>query len=70
MKVKLGFRVALLMGMLLLLVFTFKTQPAAAGDCMADCQSAWVRCIENGLPLSACNDMKTACQSNCPPQGN
>jgi len=66
MKLKLGFRVALLTGMLLLLVSTFKTQPAACSGCTDECYSSWVRCIENGYPLSVCNSRKDACKSNCP----
>ena len=66
MKLKLGFRVALLTGMLLLLVSTFKTQPAACWGCTDECHSSWVRCIENGYSLSVCNARMDACKSNCP----
>jgi len=70
MKIKLAFRVALLTGMLLLLVSTFKTQPAACSDCTNQCQSSWYSCIENGRDLSVCNAIKEACVSHCPPEGN
>ena len=70
MKVKLAFRVALLTGMLLLLVSTFKTQPAACSDCTDQCNSNWANCIQNGLPLGACNDIRDACKSRCPPQND
>jgi hypothetical protein len=66
MKVKLGFRVALLTGMLLLLVSTFKTQPAACSPCTDQCYSAWVTCIENGSPPTVCSEIKDACKSRCP----
>ena len=71
MKLKLGFRLVLLTGMLLVLVSTFRTQPAAAcspgwyDGCMSACSNNWVDCIVNGLPLSACNEIKWACQGNC-----
>ena len=70
MKVKLGFRVALLTGMLLLLVSTFKTQPAACSACTDSCQSHWYTCIENGHDLTTCNDIKEACVSRCPPNND
>ena len=65
MKVKLGFRLALLTGMLLLLVSTFKTQPAACSPCTDACYNSWVTCIENGHPTVVCNEIKDACKSRC-----
>jgi len=70
MKVKLGFRVAFLTGMLLLLVSTLQTQPAACSDCTNQCQSNWYTCIENGHDLNVCNDIKSACINRCPPNND
>lgn len=72
MKVKLGFRVVLLTGMLLVLVSTFRTQPAAAcspgwyDGCMSACGDAWWECavIFRG-PYAYCESSKMACEGNC-----
>lgn len=68
MKVKLGFRLMLLTGMLFVLVSTFQTQPAAAcgsNSCLDGCANNWANCIMNGLPLTVCNDIRDACKSRC-----
>ena len=71
MKVKLAFRVALLTGMLLLLVSTYKTQPVAAcspgwyDGCMSSCSNDWGNCIVNGLPWEYCGAKRDGCQDNC-----
>lgn len=65
MKVKLGFRLALLTGMLLVLVSTFQMQPAAASLPNCNCTSNWYNCIQNGHPLSVCNDIRDACRTRC-----
>ena len=70
MKVKLAFRVAFLTGMLLVLVSTFKTQPAACSACTDSCQSKWYTCIENGRELNLCNDLKEDCIAHCAPNND
>jgi hypothetical protein len=71
MKVKLGFRVALLTGMLLLLVSTYKTQPVAAcspgwyDGCVSACWGNWGNCVSNGIPVDVCSDIRNGCQGNC-----
>lgn len=72
MKVKLGLRVMLLTGMLLVLVSTFRTQPAAAcspgwyDGCMSACGDAWWDCavIMRG-PWIVCENNRNACEGNC-----
>lgn len=50
MKLKLGFRIALLTGMLFMLIATYKTQPAGACSpgwfegCVSSCDTAYRNC--------------------------
>ena len=71
MKVKIGFRVALLTGILLLLFSTLKTQPVAACSpawyegCMSHCSEMYVFCVASNMPLQSCTNSRIACDENC-----
>jgi hypothetical protein len=71
MKFKLGFRVALLTGMLLLLFSTLKTQPVAACSpawyegCVSSCSDIYVHCVAGGGSLESCGNAKFSCDDNC-----
>jgi hypothetical protein len=70
MKVKLCVRVAVLTGMLLLLVSTFKTQPTAACSpawyegCLSGCQTSYNNCMNSWIPLF-CSEGRDYCENNC-----